>query len=198
MRDTEALVAIVVKALTGGSRVSLADGRSVSVAGPFERITVREAFREYARVEDAAKLASSDAARYFETFVTHVEPGLSRHPRALFLTECPLAAGALARRCEQDPTVVERFEAYVGGVELCNGFGELTDPIEQRRRFEAELDRRRHTGAPLHPIDERFLAALDEGMPPSGGNALGFDRLVALALGATSIADVMAFPDAEV
>jgi lysyl-tRNA synthetase class 2 len=90
--------------------------------------------------------------------------------------------------------VCERFEVYLGGIELSNGFGELTDPIEQRRRFESEVERRKRTGAPDHPIDERFLAALAEGMPPSGGNALGFDRLVALVLGVNGIAGVMAFP----
>jgi lysyl-tRNA synthetase class 2 len=83
---------------------------------------------------------------------------------------------------------------YLGGIELSNGFGELTDPVEQRRRFDSERNRRRLAGAQDHPIDERFLDALAEGMPPSGGNALGFDRLVALALGVGRIADVIAFP----
>ena len=88
----------------------------------------------------------------------------------------------------------ERFELYAGGLELCNGFGELTDPAEQRRRFQVEIDRRRRAGAPLQPVDEALLAALDEGMPPSGGNALGLDRLVALATSSSEISSVMAFP----
>jgi elongation factor P--(R)-beta-lysine ligase len=107
----------------------------------------------------------------------------------------PATQAALARKCEGDPAVAERFELYVAGVELCNGYGELTDPVEQRTRFEAELGRRRARGAPLQPIDEPLLAALAEGMPPSGGNALGFDRLIALATGDPAIAGVTAFPE---
>jgi lysyl-tRNA synthetase class 2 len=93
--------------------------------------------------------------------------------------------------------VAERFELYVAGVELCNGFGELTDPLEQRARLERDQAERARRGKPVYPIDERFLEALANGMPASGGNAIGFDRLVALACGTRSIADVIAFTDAE-
>jgi len=194
VRDTEQLVAAVVGELRGELRVPLAAGHVVDVTPPFERLTVRDAFREYAGVRDAADLARADEGRYFELLVERVEPGLALLPRAALLHEFPITQAALARPCPHDPEVAERFELYVGGVELCNGFGELTDPAEQRRRFEAEYERRRRSGAPLHPIDERFLAALEEGLPPSGGNALGFDRLVALSLGKAHVADVMAFP----
>jgi len=88
----------------------------------------------------------------------------------------------------------DRFEAFVSGVELCNGFGELTDPAEQRRRFELDQAARRAAGLPVYPIDERFIAALERGMPDSGGNALGFDRLLMLLTGAESIQAVMPFP----
>ena len=97
-------------------------------------------------------------------------------------------------KLHDDPRWADRFEAYVDGVELCNGFGELTDAREQRRRLEAEQDRRRREGRPVYPIDERFLAALEQGMPPSGGNALGVDRLLMLLLGKRNIEDVIAFP----
>jgi lysyl-tRNA synthetase class 2 len=82
----------------------------------------------------------------------------------------------------------------VAGVELCNGFGELTDPAEQRARFEHDQRERERLGLPVYPIDERFLSALEQGIPPSGGNALGLDRLVMLALGAAHIEDVLAIP----
>jgi elongation factor P--(R)-beta-lysine ligase len=101
---------------------------------------------------------------------------------------------SLARKKPGDDSVAERFEAYVGGLELCNGFGELTDPVEQRARLEADQAARTALGKPVYPIDERFLTALAEGVPPSGGNALGFDRLLMLALGAASIEDVIAIP----
>ena len=82
----------------------------------------------------------------------------------------------------------------MNGIELCNGFGELVDAPEQRSRLVRDLEARRQRGLPPYPIDERFLAALEEGIPPSGGNALGFDRLLMLLLGVESIQDVISFP----
>jgi lysyl-tRNA synthetase class 2 len=92
---------------------------------------------------------------------------------------------------------VERCEAYAGGLELANAFGELTDAVEQRRRFAAETEERRARGLPVYPIDERFLAALEEGLPECGGIALGVDRLLMLLTGATTIGEVQAFSTAE-
>lgn len=192
--DTEILVQSIVRALSEGSTLRAPSGTKVNVTPPFTRITVREAFHEFAGIDDAVDLAASDVDRYFQVLVDAVEPALARQSKPVVLLEFPTTQGALARPCPHDESVCERFELYLGGIELSNGFGELTDPVEQRRRFESERERRRTTGAPDHPIDERFLAALAEGMPPSGGNALGFDRLVALALGTDGIAGVMAFP----
>jgi lysyl-tRNA synthetase class 2 len=202
LHDTEALVSGVVSALSPARKrrksrrvfVQSPDGRKIDVTPPFPRLTVRKAFREHAAVADAALLAHESPDDYFQLFVDRVEPALAAAPTALVLTEFPMKEAALARPCPHDATVAERFEVYVGGVELCNGFGELTDPAEQRRRFELECERRRSTGGREQPIDERFLTALEEGMPPSGGNALGFDRLVALATGTAGIAGVIAFP----
>jgi lysyl-tRNA synthetase class 2 len=103
----------------------------------------------------------------------------------------------LARASPADPRFAERFELYVGGVELSNGYGELTDPVEQRRRMVSEQRRRAAEGRTVYPLNERFLSALEAGMPPTGGNALGFDRLVMLAVPTTSVQDVMAFPASE-
>jgi lysyl-tRNA synthetase class 2 len=192
--DTEALVSSIVRALTNGATITAPSGTTVTVTPPFVRVTVRDAFRDHAGIDDAVDLAASDVDRYFQIFVDKVEPAFARESKPIVLTEFPATQGALARPCPHDESVCERFEVYLGGIELSNGFGELTDPIEQRRRFESEVERRKRTGAPDHPIDERFLAALAEGMPPSGGNALGFDRLVALVLGVNGIAGVMAFP----
>jgi lysyl-tRNA synthetase class 2 len=101
---------------------------------------------------------------------------------------------SLARLDPRNPKVAQRFEAYVDGMELCNGFAELVDPVEQRDRLERDQHTRRAAGLPVYPIDEAFLGALEEGLPPSGGNALGFDRLVMLVLGAPRIEDVVAIP----
>lgn len=120
------------------------------------------------------------------------EPG-----RAVFVHDFPATQAALARlRTDTDGTpVAERFELYVGPIELANGFHELCDPVEQRRRFEHDLGVRRAIGLAAPPIDERLLAALAHGLPACAGVALGFDRLVMLAAGAGSVAEVATFPD---
>jgi lysyl-tRNA synthetase class 2 len=194
LADTEQLVCEVARAVSGRATLFGADGREFDLERPFPRVTVREAFREHAGIADAVDLAHSDEARYFELLVAQVEPGLARESRPLFLWKYPANQAALARLCATDPSVAERFELYVGGVELCNGFDELTCAREQRARFEQERARRSAQNRPLYPIDERFLAALQAGMPPSGGNAVGFDRLVMLATGARELAEVLAFP----
>lgn len=186
MHDTESIVRCVVEEL----------GKRIAVKAPFERITVRAAFQRFASERDAVSLAKKDPDRYFELLVDRVEPALEKLGRPIFLVEYPLSEASLARASPNDPTVAERFELYLSGVELCNGFGELTEPAEQRRRFQKDRSLRKRLGRPDYPLDERFLSALREGMPEAGGNALGVDRLIALALGATSIQEVMAFPEA--
>ena len=89
--------------------------------------------------------------------------------------------------------MAERFEAFIDGLELANGFHELLDPVEQRRRFDADLERRRHLGLPQVAVDERFLAALEAGMPACAGVALGLDRLLMLIAGAKTLGEVLAF-----
>jgi len=193
MRDTEELVADVVRRATGGT--ALPSPRAhVDVAPPWERLTVREAFDRYAGA--SADELSRDEERFFQTLVESVEPHLGRS-KPTFLIGYPASMASLARLDPSDPTIADRFEAYVDGIEVCNGFGELVDAREQRARLEADQRKRRDAAKPVYPIDERFLAALEEGMPPSGGNALGLDRLVMLATGATAIADVVAIPAAR-
>ncbi|HEX6272946.1 MAG TPA: EF-P lysine aminoacylase EpmA [Polyangiaceae bacterium] len=192
--DTEAVVERVARALRGRPELVLADGRRIDVTPPFPRVTVREAFHRHARVRDASTLAQEDPDRYFELLVERVEPALARSEKPVFLCDYPVSEAALARPSPNDPTVAERFELYAGGVELSNGYGELTDPVEQERRFRAEHARRKAARRRTYPLDRKFLAALAEGMPPSGGNALGVDRLVMLALGGKRIEDVIAFP----
>ena len=113
--------------------------------------------------------------------------------RATILCEYPIPEAALARPKASDPRVAERFELYACGVELANAFGELTDPAEQRRRFEAEMAEMARVYGSAYPIDEDFLAALAQ-MPAASGSALGFDRLVMLALGAQHIEQVLWTP----
>ena len=188
LRDTEELVRSVIRSLAGEDDVFVLGHRKVNVGKPFERLTVREAFARYAGVKDAARLAARDEDRYFELLVSRVEPALAEHARPVFLTHYPISQAALSRPHADDPTVAERAELYFGGVELCNAYGELTDPVEQRRRMAREAKRRKALKRPVYPLDEPFLASLVEGMPPSAGNALGFDRLVMVATNRSSIA----------
>ncbi len=125
--------------------------------------------------------------------MSRVEPRLAALERPLVLDQWPIRLCALARPVDGRPEVVERFEAYAGGLELCNAFGELTVAAEQRRRFEEDRRRRGRDGKPVHPIDEKLVAALAEGLPPSAGNALGIDRLVMLLTGRAEIRDVVWF-----
>lgn len=193
MRDTEQLVA----RLTGGS-VTI-DGRVIDLRPPFARIGVLDAFERFAGVAkgEALRLADHDEDAFFEKLAFVVEPRLAELPHAVFLDDYPASQASLARKKPGDPRLAERFELYVAGVELCNGFGELVDPVEQRLRLERDQAERARRGKPVYPIDERFLDALARGVPPSAGNAIGFDRLVALTAGSRRIADVLAFPDDE-
>ena len=127
--------------------------------------------------------------------VTQIEPHLGR-TRPVFLYDYPAACGALAKLKSQDSRYAERFELYMAGVEICNAFSELTDPVQQRRRFEQEQDRRRRAGKPIYPLPETFLASLKD-LPTAAGNALGIDRLIMLFADATHIDDVMAFTPEE-
>ena len=193
MRDTEQLVARV----TGG--FVTVDGRTIDVRPPLPRMTLLDAFERYANTspDETLRLADHDEDTFFEKLAFEVEPGLATLDHGVFITEYPASQASLARKKPGDPRVAERFELYVAGVELCNGFGELTDATEQRARFERDRAERARRGKPVYPVDEQFLEALERGMPASGGNAIGFDRLVALACGTRSIAEVIAFTDAE-
>ena len=125
-----------------------------------------------------------------------IEPHLGAG-RATFLMEYPVEMAALARPKPGDPRVAERVELYISGVEIANGFGELTDATEQRRRFIADMDLKEKLYGTRYPVDEEFLAALEHGIPDSAGMALGFDRLVMLLAGAEQIDDVLWVPVAK-
>ncbi len=192
--DTEAIIVGVLESLAKPSG-SEDEGR-LDLARPFERVSVASAFERFAGVGEGAMLtmASEDPDAFFRAMVERIEPALAALPRPVVLWRYPRPMASLSRLCPDDPRYAERFEVYARGIELCNGFGELTDPVEQRERFVRDQTEREAAGIPVYPIDERFLDALAGGMPAAAGNALGFDRLVMLATGAEAIDDVMAFP----
>jgi len=191
-------------------------GGHVAAECTMERITVAQAFTRWAEIDVLATLSPDAPADrdglafqaralgirvvdddswsdiFSRILVEKVEPELGRD-NITVLDEYPAVEAALARRCRHDGRVAERFEVYVCGVELANGFGELTDAVEQRARFEAEMAEKQRVYGERYPLDEDFLAALTY-MPPASGVALGFDRLVMLATGAQRIDQVIWTP----
>ncbi|HXQ53796.1 MAG TPA: EF-P lysine aminoacylase EpmA [Stellaceae bacterium] len=211
MADCEALL----RAAAGGRSFAWR-GRTADAGAPWHYVTVADAFRRFCGIDllatcpdplapDLALLA--EAARplgiaphagdtwedlFFRVFLAEIEPRLGLGaPTVLY--DYPIAMAALARPKQEDPRLAERFELYVCGLELANAFGELTDPMEQRRRFAADRAKRQALYGQAYPVDEDFLAAL-EAMPESAGIALGVDRLVMLATGAERIEDVLYLP----
>ena len=187
MTDCEALLRYLAAAM-GKEGVLEWQGRRIDLASEWERITVAEAFRRYAPCTVEEALAQD---RFDELLVEYVEPHLGM-ATPTFLCDYPAVLGALARLSPTDPKVAERFELYVAGLELANGFSELVDPVEQRARFLAEQESIRMQGRASGPMPEVFLDGL-ESMPPAAGIALGVDRLGMLFAGANNIDQVVAF-----
>ena len=212
MEDLEQALEAGARALhpSDGTRLSWR-GHEVDWAAPFDRMRVADAFARAgvdleACGEDAGRLRAAARARgidagpdgegfddaFFRIFLQAVEPGLGLS-RPVYLTDWPASMAALSRVRQDDPRWAERFELYAAGLELANGFSELTDATEQRRRLEEERALRTRLGRPAYPLDERFLEAVGR-MPDAGGVALGIDRLLMLLTGAPRIRDVLLFP----
>lgn len=129
-----------------------------------------------------------------QLIISHqIEPHLG-YDSPVVITDFPATQAALARKKSDNPQLAERFEFYVRGIELANGFDELTEAVEQRQRFEQDLKKRKALGLPTYPLDEHFLAALEAGLPACAGVALGVDRLLMLVTGASHINEVLTFP----
>ncbi|MDM9624357.1 EF-P lysine aminoacylase EpmA [Rhizobium sp. S152] len=217
MMDCVRILALAAET-TGTPKLTFRGRECDPFAGP-ERISVADAFRRHADIDllgsvmptgetDRTHLAAEMARvgmriadddgwadLFSRVLVEKVEPHLG-FGRVTILDEYPVSEAALARPSAGDPRVAERFEVYACGVELANGFGELTNAAEQRRRFEIEMAEKTRIYGEAYPIDEDFLAALAI-MPEASGIALGFDRLVMLATGASRIDQVLWAPVAE-
>lgn len=203
MEDCAAMLRLAAE--QAGARALAWRGSTADAFAEPERLTVAAAFDRYADIDlfgdlhaqaraTGVRLADDDtwADVFSRIIVEKVEPNLG-HGRPTILCEYPTSEAALARPKPSDPRVAERFELYACGVELANCFGELTDASEQRRRFELEMDEKQRLYGERYPIDDDFLAALRH-MPPASGGALGFDRLVMLATGASRIEQVLWTP----
>ena len=215
MEECAALVRVCQQA--AGAEVLSCQGRTSDARREWQRITVAEAFHQHCGIDllatapdpdrpDTARLAA--AARgtgiaphpgddweslFFRIFLERIEPHLGLGAPTI-LYDYPASMAALSRRRPDDPRLAERFEVYACGLELANAFGELTDPAEQRARFIADQARKQSLYGHTYPIDEDFLAALEEGLPACAGIALGFDRLVMLATAAEDIEEVLWAP----
>ena len=215
---TDCAVLLSLAAETAETEEFCFRGRSADPFARPERLSVAEAFQHYAGIDLLATLSGAEADReglaaqarhagirlaeddswsdiFSRVLVERIEPRLG-NGRATILDEYPVVEAALARPTAHDPRIAERFELYVCGVEIANAFGELTDPAEQRRRFELEMAEKARVHNERYPLDEDFLAAL-AGMPQASGCALGFDRLVMLATGAQRIEQVLWTPVVE-
>jgi lysyl-tRNA synthetase class 2 len=214
MDDCARLLALAAEA-AGARRLSWRGAEADPFAEP-ERLTLAEAFDRFAGIDLLATLAPDGATDrdgfaaaaasagvrvapddswsdvFSRVLAERIEPHIGRG-RAAILCEYPITEAALARPSPRDPRVAERFELFACGVELANAFGELTDPAEQRRRFEADMAEKARLYGERYPLDEDFLAALAV-MPEASGAALGFDRLVMLCTGAERIEDVLWTP----
>jgi lysyl-tRNA synthetase class 2 len=191
MGQCEALILFVVQRLAMGRSITYRN-RAIDLQPPWSRITVSEAFERHADCSMAQALRSD---RFDEVMGLQIEPRLGLQ-QPVILMDYPSLHGALARTKPGRPDLVERFELYIGGLELCNAFSELTDPAEQRRRFEQEAAQRAQAGKPAPPLPEPFLNDL-KSMPQAAGNALGLDRLVMLLCDTGTIDDVVAFTPEE-
>jgi lysyl-tRNA synthetase class 2 len=208
MRRTEEMIVAVAQEVAGGMRITY-NGHAIDLTPPWRRVTMRDAIREatgidYANYPDAASLAAamraaghqpepnSSRGRLIDSlFSTHVEPNLIR---PTFILDYPVEISPLAKKKADDPTTVERFEFFIGGLELGNAFTELNDPLDQRERFVTLREVMAGEDENAHPLDEDFLRALSYGMPPTGGFGTGVDRLTMLFTDQQSIREVILFP----
>ena len=215
MADVEALVSHVAYSVLGTTEIEYGEN-SIDLSPPWQRLSLKDAFAELASLAvdswedeegfrrraqdvDSPSIGIEDSWEdvFYKLLIEKIEPALAKMG-PVFLTEYPPQMAALAKLNKRNGLYAERAEAYVGGLELANGFTELNDPAEQRRRFVAEQKKRRQVGYSVHPVDEKLLKALERGMPPAAGTALGIDRLLMLLSGSSTIGTVIAFPFQEV
>ena len=187
MQQCEDLITTVAQSIDHGKGIHY-QGRWIDLTKPWARMTVDQAFEKFS----SESLDTAIRNGHFDEIIgCDIAPNLG-WVKPVFLYDYPAELGSLARLKPGNKSVAERFELYIAGIEICNAFSELTDPDEQRRRFETEMTHRRASGKTSYPLSETFLQALDD-MPDAAGNALGMDRLIMLFADTSEIEAVVAF-----
>lgn len=206
MDDAERLFKYVAGEL--GVRTVTWNGHGIDIAGAWARKTMRDVWQEHVGV-DLDEYLEAPAVRelarkrgytvaddepyddvFYKIFLNEIEPKLGAE-RPVFVYEYPVSMASLSRACAHDARYAERFELYIGGLELANAFGELTDAEEQKNRLEADRAKRAAAGKEVYPVDADFIVALSAGIPETGGIALGVDRMIMLLAGATDINEII-------
>ena len=211
---TEEMFSDVARESIGTDRITF-NGHDISLAPPYRRVSLREGARSAAAAKLGIEVPENDlrdrdaAARLARSLGLEVNPAwgagkiateiferLNEHDliQPTFVYDFPTEVSPLSKQKPDDPETVERFELYIGGFEVANAFSELNDPAEQRRRFEAQLNDRAAGDLEAHAMDEDYIRALEYGLPPTGGEGVGIDRLVMLLTNSPSIRDVILFP----
>ncbi len=205
---TEEMICSVCQEVLGGVHLRY-QGKEIDLARPWRRITLKEAIRRYGGVDPGTLEDREAASKTAMKLGCNVTPKMSLgkvitrmldhlvEPQLIqptFVTHFPTDVSPLSRRDDSDPEVVDRFELYIAGKEIVNGFSELNDPIDQRERFQFQVEQRRAGDEEAHLMDEDYLRALEYGMPPTAGLGLGVDRLVMILTDVPSIRDVILFP----
>src|SRR3984893_6881083 len=214
MRMTEEMISTVARTVTGSEQVTFG-AHAISLQAPFVRVSLRETAREAASKRLTREITDADlrdrerAAAIAREIGLEVDPGHGagtittgifetlcedRLIQPTFVYDFPTEVSPLSKQKAGDPDTVERFELYIGGFEVANAFSELNDPVEQRRRFEAQLKDRAHGDLEAHQMDEDYIRALEYGLPPTAGEGVGIDRLVMVLTNSPSIRDVILFP----
>jgi lysyl-tRNA synthetase class 2 len=187
MDECRDMIKHVVRELDMGDIIEY-QGRPVDLSGEWEKVTVEEAFERFTGTTPEKAIESGD---FDELTVRSIEPGLN-NGKPVFLYNYPVSQAALSRINRDDPGVAERFELYMGGLELANAFSELTDADEQKKRFLKETENRKKAGKILYPFPEKFISDLEH-MPPAAGIAFGIDRFVMLLTNSAEIDEVVTF-----
>lgn len=208
MEETEALFRAVMEGTNGSLQFDY-QGDSIDASGPWKRLALFEAIREYAGIDLEATRDRDEAAKMAESIGISVSPEMgygkivdavmsekvqANLVQPTFLYDYPIEISPLAKKKRDNPELTERFQAFIGRLELCNAFSELNDPIDQRERFEGQLALRDKGDDEAQHLDEDFLMALEVGMPPTAGLGIGIDRLAMLLTDSASIRDVVLFP----